>query len=179
MTFLANNLPTHADVIDEVHRLAADNTAGVATTAETSTGTSAVLGVTPDGLAGSIYGQKEIALVLFNSGTATATGDGVVPFVVSMTMNGMNLVTATASTYTAGVTGQTTVQVRRSRGGTDVDMLTTKMIIATTAYTNSTTDVDVANDDVNVGDMIFIDCDEICSGTAANGLAVTLCFATP
>lgn len=160
---------------------AALDTAGIvelATIAETDTGTDATRAVTPDGLAGSIYGQKEVGIVAYASDVATAIANGDVAYVIPASMAGMDLIDVTASTYTAGVTGQTDVQVRRSRAGTDADMLSTKVTITAAAYTASDGVIDTANDDVNEGDMIFVDCDAICTGTAANGLSVTLTFGT-
>ena len=88
----------------------------------------------------------------------------------------MDLTGVVASVYVAGSgSGTTDIQVRRSRSGTNADMLSTKVTIGTTDYTASDGVVDTANDDVQEGDLIYIDVDSVAS-TAPQGLSVTLTF---
>ena len=133
---------------------------------------------TPDGLAGSDHGTKEVAWHIVDSDTAVATGNGVQAFTVPASMASMDLVDAVCSVHTQGVTGTTDVQFRRRRAGSDVDMLTTKITIAAEYYASDES-INATNDDINTGDQIYIDVDAVHSGTAPNGLECTLEFRIP
>lgn len=90
-----------------------------------------------------------------------------------------NLIDAVISLSTPGST-ITQVQLRRFRAGVDDDMLSTALTIDAGDYTSlsATTPgvIDTANDDVQVGDLIFIDVD--IAGNGAKGLYVQLTFDT-
>lgn len=162
---------------------ASDSAAGVselATTAETNTGTSTSLTVTPDGLSGSVYGQKEIGWYVIASDTVTAVADGKQAAVVPASMNGMNLVDMTCSVHdlNSAASGNTTVVLRRVRGATAADMTSTGVTIAYTDYTASDETVDTANDDLATGDKIYVDVNAITTA-AQKGLSCTAIFQTP
>lgn len=154
----------------------------LATIAETNTGTDATRAVTPDGLAGSVFGERGFSISSFPAGTNVAVGDGTTAFVVPAFMNGMNLVAAVAGVHTAGTTGTMDIQIRRRRSTTNADMLTVKLTIdsteadSTTAATGIT--IDSANDDIQTGDKIYIDVDAVHT-TPAQGLSTTLTFRLP
>ena len=98
-------------------------------------------------------------------------------------MGGMDLVSVTASLYVKGGAGftPTLIQVRRSRAGTDADMLTAggRVSIAAGTYSASSTTVS-GNDDIAAGDMIFVEVDQISDGIPTEiGLSVTLEFRIP
>lgn len=151
-----------------------------ATTAETNTGTSTSLAVTPDGLSGSIYGQKEIGWFVTASDTATAVADGKQAAVVPASMNGMNLIDLTCSVHdlNSAASGDTTVVVRRVRGASAVDMTSTGVTIAYTDYTASDETVDTSNDDLETGDKLYVDVNAITTA-AQKGLSCTAMFQTP
>jgi hypothetical protein len=151
-----------------------------ATTAETSTGTSTTLAVTPDGLAGSKYGAKEIGWFVTASGTATSVADGTQAAVVPSSMDGMNLVDLTCSVHAlnSAASGATTVVLRRVRGATAADMTSTGVTINYDEYTASDETVDTSNDDVQTGDKIYVDVNAITSA-AHQGLSCTAVFQTP
>lgn len=159
-----------------------DGIVELATIAETNTGTDATRAVTPDGLAGSVFGEKSVCISSFPAGTNTAVGNGTTAFVVPASMNGMNLVTAVAAVDTTGTTGTTTIMIRRRRGTTNADMLTTSLTIDSTEADSTTAAtplvVDGANDDVQTGDKIYIDVDAVHT-TPAQGLSTTLTFRLP
>ena len=90
-------------------------------------------------------------------------------------MANMDLIDVIGSVHTQGVTGTTDVQVRRRRAGADVNMLTTETTIGAEYYANDET-VNGTNDDINVGDQLYIDVDGVHSGTAPLGLSVNLLF---
>jgi hypothetical protein len=154
----------------------------LATIAETNTGTDATRAVTPDGLAGSVFGEKSVCISSFPAGTNTATGNGTTAFVVPASMNGMNLVAAVSAVDTTGTTGTTTLMIRRRRQTTNADMLSVALTIdsgeadSTTAATGIT--IDSANDDIATGDKIYIDVDAVHT-TPAQGLSTTLTFRLP
>jgi len=90
-------------------------------------------------------------------------------------MNGKDLTVALAAVHTKGITGTTDVQLRRRRAGSDVDMLSTKITIGDEWFAADGV-INEANDDVNTGDMIYVDVDAVHSGTAPKGLSATLTF---
>jgi len=154
----------------------------LATTAETNTGTDTGRAVTPDGLAGSVYGTQVVQLLVFDDSEDVATGDGAgdIFFRVPSTMNGMNLVAVAAQVQTAGTTGTTDVQIHNV---TDTaDMLSTKLTIDSAETDSSTAAtaavIDGTADDVATGDSLRIDVDAV-STTPPKGLLVELQFRTP
>jgi hypothetical protein len=168
--------------VDAVVSSANLTTAGkveLATVAETTTGTDATRSVTPDGLAGSIHGQKSFCIATVGSSTATSVGSGTAFFVVPVQLNGMDITSVTASTYTAGVGSATTLNVVRRRGLTEVDVLSSELSIAATEYTTTSTGINTSNDDLVTGDKLYVDISAISSGTAADGLSVTITATTP
>jgi len=179
-----NVLPgTDADITFSVSA-ASDSAAGVielATTAETTTGTATDRAVTPDGLSGSVYGQKEIGWTIYDSDVSTAVADGKQAAVIPASINGMNLidVTCSISDITGASNGATTVVLRRVRGATAVDMTSTGVTIDYDAYTASDETVDTSNDDAATGDKIFVDVNGVSAGAAAKGLYCTAVFQLP
>jgi hypothetical protein len=164
---------------------ASDTAAGIvelATAAETTTGTDTGRAVTPDGLAGSIFGTQVVQLMVFDDSQDVATGDGAgdLFFRVPSTMNGMNLVAVAAAVQTAGTTGTTDIQVHNV---TDTaDMLSTVITIDSGETDSSTAAtaavINTATDDVATGDILRIDVDAV-STTAPKGLLVELQFRVP
>ena len=164
---------------------ASDTAAGIvelATAAETTTGTDTGRAVTPDGLAGSIFGTQVVQLMVFDDSQDVATGDGAgdLFFRVPSTMNGMNLVAVAACVQTAGTTGTTDIQIHNV---TDTaDMLSTVITIDSTETDSSTAAtaavINTATDDVATGDILRIDVDAV-STTAPKGLLVELQFRLP
>lgn len=153
----------------------ADGVIEVATSAETNTGTDATRAVSPDGLAGSIFGEKVVYIKVLAHDTALETGDGVAKYTIPDTLNGMNLVDADAAVYTASSSGTPTWQIHNL---TDtVDMLSTAITIDAnelTSYTAATAPViNAANDDVATGDIIRVDCDVAGTGTAGEDIILT------
>jgi len=70
---------TLADSAIQASDTASDTAAGIvelATAAETTTGTDTGRAVTPDGLAGSIFGTQVVQLLVFDDSQDVATGDG-------------------------------------------------------------------------------------------------------
>jgi hypothetical protein len=133
-------------------------------------------------LSGSSLFVKSIQLTAFNYTANVTTGNGAAYFVVPSLLNGMNLVSCAAYVITAGTTGTTDVQVARIRGGTPVDMLTTKLTIDSTETGTNTAAtpavINTTSDDVFTHDLIRIDVDAV-SSTAPQGLIVVLNFQSP
>ena len=159
----------------------------LATIAETDTGTDATRAVTPDGLAGSNYGERAFGILVSDpNGDAITVGDGKAVFRVPSLMNGFNLVEVAASLSTVSSSGIPTVQIRRSRRAsattrTNADMLSTKLTIDASEFDSedaaAAAVIDTANDDVITGDHIYIDIDV--AGTGAKGLFVLPTFRLP
>ena len=129
-------------------------------------------------------------MVVFGPAVATATGDGKYYFVVPSTLNGMNLVSVSASVVAVGTTNTTDIQLAKCSvvatgsqcSGTVVDMLSTKLTIDSNESKSSTAAapavIDAANDAVATDQVIRVDVDAV-STTPANGLIVTLGFQLP
>jgi hypothetical protein len=100
-----------------------------ATASDVNDGTDSTFAITPDALAGSVFGTRVAGLVLFQSSAAVSTGDGEVAIPITAELNGMNIINVTAIVHTKGITATTDVQVRRRRAGSDVDVLSTKVTI--------------------------------------------------
>lgn len=123
-----------------------------------------------------IAGQKR--LIVWNvtdpNGSPLTTGDGKVYFRVPAFMNGHVITSVAMAVSTVSSSGVVTVQIRRSRGGVNADVLSTLLTIdaneedskdaATAAVINGT------NDDLATGDKLWIDVDG--AGTNAKGLVV-------
>jgi len=118
--------------------------------------------------------KKSYCINLCDADTALVTGNGIIPFVVPLEMDGMDLTNAIVACGTLGSAGTTTVQIRRRRGGANADMLTTPLTMAYTEYYVSDESVNTSNDDVNDGDQIYIDIDGVATGV--KGVSVTLTF---
>ena len=153
-----------------------------ASSAEVNTGTETAKAISPDSLAGSHLGEKGFSVALIASDTDVAVADGVYAFCVPASMANMDIIACVATVHTAGTTSTTDIQIRRRRDTTDVDVLSTKLTIDT-GETSSITAVNpfvvnTANDDLDEGDLIFIDIDAI-STTAPKGLFVTVMAQLP
>lgn len=150
----------------------------LATTAETTTGTDTARAVTPDGLAGSVYGRPKVSIQVYEYDVAPTTGDHKAYFVVPEDWNGFDLVSAEAHVFTAsGAAGPFNVMVHNDTDA--ADMLSTAITIDDTELDSSTAAVasvvNGATDDVVTGDEIRIDIDDVGDG-AARGLEVRLVF---
>lgn len=164
---------------------ASDTAAGLvelATAAETTTGTDATRAVTPDGLAGSDYGKRIIQIAVSDpNGSAITTGDGKAYVRINTALNGYNLVAAAASVTTVSSSGTPTIQLRRVRSGTPVDMLSTRITIDANESDSSTAAtaavINTSNDDVSTADFIHVDIDV--AGTGTKGLNVEMTFQLP
>lgn len=156
---------------------ASDTVSGVqenATVAELNAAASTVLSVTPDVLAGSEFGLRMVSKEIFDDETAVAVGNGVNPVLVMPSqLTDWLLLDVMARVFTKGITGSCDVQVRRRREAVDADMLSTKITIGDEYYASDGV-VDTGNDDLQAGDAVYIDVDAIHSGTAPNGLIITL-----
>jgi len=153
--------------------------AELATTAETNTGTDTGRVVTPDGLAGSVHGEKVVQMVVFDFATDVATGDGKFYFHVPNTLNGMNLVAVHAEVITAGTTGTTDIQIANATQVADI--LSTKLTIdsgETGSDTAAAAVINAAEDDMQTNDVLRVDVDAV-STTAPKGLIITLTFRLP
>lgn len=120
--------------------------------------------------------KKVVGISITPSSENVLVSNGLFAYSIPADFGGLDLTGVVASVYVAGSgSGTTDIQVRRSRSGTNADMLSTKVTIGTTDYTASDGVVDTANDDVQEGDLIYIDVDSVAS-TAPQGLSVTLTF---
>lgn len=152
----------------------------VATAAETTTGTDATRAVSPDGLAGSEYGERAVQFIVFDFATDVTVGDGAYYFHIDSRLAGMNLVDVHAEVITAGTTGTTDIQIANVTQSADI--LSTKLTIDSGETGSDTAAaaavIDTNEDDMQENDLIRIDIDAA-STTKAKGLIVTLGFRLP
>ncbi len=151
----------------------------LATMTETNTGTDATRAVTPDGLAGSVFGTKTVILKVIAEDTALTTGDGKMYFTVPVELNGFNLVTVGAHVYAASTSGLPTFQLHNKTDA--VDMLSTLITIDANELDSKDAAtppvINGAADDMATGDEIRIDCDV--AGTGTKGLEIRMGFRKP
>lgn len=186
----AGQAPLGVDASGAAEGCFAVSTLTAADVSAVNTGTSTTTAVTPDALAGSVFGEKTVELEIFGPTEDTTSGDGKAYFVIPQSMNGMNLVNARTQVITAGTTGTTDVQLARCAvttsgnacSGTVADMLTTKITIDSGENSSDSADaaaaIDTSADDVATGQLIRVDVDAV-STTAAKGLLVILTFRLP
>jgi len=152
-----------------------------ATSAETNTGTSTAKYVSPDGLAGSYAGIKNIALTL--NGTTALTTSEKAYFRIPSALNGMNLVSvsATVGTGASGSSSSGTPTFTVKNVTDSNQMLSTSLTVDANEYTSATAAtaavIDGTKDDVVTDDLI-----EVAVTTAGTGVTyatVTLGFQLP
>lgn len=148
-----------------------------ATLAEINNGTASRY-MPPDKFAQSIYGIKTVGIAPFDSGISVSVGDGTVGIPITAELNGFNVYDVIAIVHTKGVTGTTDIQIRRRRAGVDTDVLSTKITIGDEFFA-SDGGIDLNNDDLQTGDVLYVDVDAIHSGTAPIGLSVGISVLKP
>jgi len=120
--------------------------------------------------------KQTVVLKVIANGTTLSTGDGKMYFTVPSELNGLDLIDADASVYTASTSGTPTVQIHNVTDA--VDMLSTSITIDANEYSSYTAAtapvIDTAHDDVATGDRLRIDVDA--AGTGTKGLDVILVF---
>ena len=163
--------------------VAAQGVVELATAAETTTGTSATLAVTPDGLAGSVvFGTRYVQMVVFDFTTDIAEGNGKFYLHIPAGLNGMDLVEVHAKVITVGDGSTVSVQVHNLTDTTD--MLSTNVTIDDGELDSkdaaAAVAIDTGEDDVVTNDVLRIDVDGNGGDTTvAKGLIVTLGFRLP
>jgi len=131
-----------------------------------------------DSALSAVDGTKFVNMSIFPSDVEVEIRDGTIALTLPTILAAYDLTDVLASVYVPGVgTGATTIQVRRSRAGADVDMLSTPITISASEYYQDDGVVDTSNDDVNLGDQIYIDVDSVTLTTPPKGLSVVLTFA--
>ena len=153
----------------------------LATTAETTTGTDAARSVTPDGLAGSVHGEKVIQMVVVDFATALTSGNGKFYFHVPSTLNGFNIVDVHAEVISAPA--GSTIIIDLYNLTQTADILSTNLTIDAGETGSDTAAAAAAisgsEHDLAPNDVIRVDIDQIGSSTAGSGLIVTLICRLP
>ncbi len=151
----------------------------IATTAEIDAGADTARAVGPCYLAESNYGAKSFNIMPFAASQTISTGNGQLGFVVPADMDGMDIVDCVATfTGSVGTVTNIEIQIRRVRGGSATDVLSTKLTIDATEWSSidATTPhgINGGSDDLLEGDVIFVDIDAVGSGSAGEGLSVSI-----
>jgi hypothetical protein len=128
-----------------------------------------------DGTVSGISTGASLNFVVKLSNATIIVGDGVIGIAIPASLNGFKLTAALARIHTRGTTGTNTIQIRRVRGDTNADMLSTRITISGNNYYATNGIINISNNDVATGDMIFVDVDTIASGSP-KGLSVVLTF---
>lgn len=114
--------------------------------------------------------------VVFESDVACSVGDGKAGAPAPAWAVGLNITDLQVSVATPGTGSTMEIQLRRVRAGTPVDVLTTPVSVAAGEYTAANETVDLDNDDIEAGDMFYLDRDAV-HDTPAFGLSA-ICTAS-
>lgn len=175
---------TLAQVIGTVVVAASTTVAGtseLAIASEVNTGTSVILAVTPDALAGSNLGIRLVSFAL-NGSVALTTSDAVY-FRIPAALNGMNLVSATASvgTGSAGSSSSGLPQFAIWNVTDGHEMCSVDLTVDAGEYSSATATtpvtIDAGEDDVVTDDLIRVTA--AVTGAGTTYAVVTLGFALP
>ena len=126
--------------------------------------------------------QRRTAGILVTDplGDVLSSGTGKAYILIPLLVDLSDLIDAAISVSTVATSGVTQVQLRRYRAGVSDDMLSTLLTIDSGEHTSLTAAtpavIDTANDDVQVGDLIFVDV--IAAGNDAKGLYCQMTFDT-
>ena len=173
---------TASAAFDALKQAATSSATGVvelAITSEINTGTDAARSNTPDALAGSIFGTKQVVVKVIADDTALTVADGLTHFTVPAELNGMNLISVGAHVYTVSSSGLPAFQIHNLTDA--ADMLSTAITID--ANENDSKDaatppvINAATDDVATGNVIRFDCDV--AGTGTKGMEIRMGFRLP
>ena len=150
-----------------------------ASSADINIGTEAVKVITPDTLAGSNLGTKNVVVKCVEDATALTTGNGKAHFTVPIELNGMNLVSVGSHVYTVSSSGLPTFQIHNLTDA--VDILSTLLTIDATEKDSKDAAtpavINGAADDVATGDELRFDCD--IAGTGTKGMEIRMGFRLP
>jgi hypothetical protein len=171
-----------------VARLSAASTtaAGIAELAintEVNTGTSATLAVTPDALAGSVYGEKNIQMIVFDWATALTTGSKFY-FYVPATLNGFVVVDAHAAMITAPQGADVNIQIQKA-GVDDIFtvanplVITANTIVSIDPPASGAWELNSSFSTLTTGTILRVDVDQVGSSTAGSGLYINLTCRRP
>lgn len=124
--------------------------------------------------------SKEVAWTIYDSDAEIAVGVGKQSFSVPSTMAGLELkdMTCSVADISGAASGTTDLTITRVRGNSEVPMLSTAVTISPAEYTASDGIVDVANDDLALGDKLFINVGWITTAPQ-KGLSCTAVFGAP
>lgn len=170
-------------IIDETDT-ASTTAAGIselATSAEVNTGTDTSRTITPDALAGSDFGIRYVSVQL--NGTTALTTSDFAYFRIPAAMNGMNLVSVSASvgTGSAGSSSSGTPTFVVTNVTDALSMLSTNLTVDANEYTSATAAtpavINTSSDDVATDDLIEVSVSV--AGTGVTYATVTLGFQLP
>ena len=124
---------------------------------------------------GTSLGDSLISLAVFSKDTEVGVSDGETGIPISDNLAGKDLTKLFACVATVGTGSTTDVIVRRRRAGAEVYMLNTASKIVGGAYYAEDGVPDPGNDDLLIGDTLFVDVTNV-NTVAPKGLSVTLFF---
>lgn len=122
----------------------------------------------PTGSSG-LTGQSILA---FRNNEPVLTGVVQVGVPVPASLNGLNISAVICTVYDPGVGGTMTIQLKRRRAGSNVDILSSPLTLNAANQFSTTATIDTGNDDLATGDIIFPEVLTVHSTTPANGLSV-------
>jgi hypothetical protein len=152
-----------------------------ATYTEVNEGNSTSVFVSPDALAKSHFGMKDIGFAIHDDGDNTTVADGEKFYVVPSCYDTYSVVDATCgvSGLNGATGGATTVQLRKVRNGVEHDVFTTQVTISHDEYFASDESVNATCTDLNTGDLLYWYIDGITTGHPHQGLGCTMVIQKP
>jgi len=153
----------------------------LATTAEINTGDDTGRTLTPKALADSIFGERNIQMVVFDWGSDLSTGNGKFYFYVPATLNGFVVQSVHAAMITAPTGADVLINIQK-QGVDDIFSTPIKIAADTLVSIDSGTGVwviDANFSTLTTGTIVRVDVDQVGSSTAGKGLYINLTCRLP
>ena len=174
----ATNVAEAGAVMDgDTASLTSKGSVELATTSEMDIGTDIGRAMNVNEFSASDFGTKELWIEAFSSVSDVVTGNGTSGIPIPASMDGYNVVDVLCTVHTKGITGATSVVVRKRSGGVDSDVLSTAVTIGDEFFASDGT-IDTGEDDVATGDQLYIDVDAVHT-TKPKGLSVVVMLRKP
>jgi hypothetical protein len=131
-----------------------------------------------DSTLSAIDGTKFVNMSIFPSDIEIEVRNGTIGLTIPAILAAYDLSDVLVSVYEPGVgIGELQVQIRRSREGLDVNMLSTMVTLSAAEYYQDDGVINATYQDINKGDQIFIDVKAVTATTPPKGLSVVLTLA--
>lgn len=123
----------------------------------------------------SFSGFRAVCFSVFGSDEDVYVSDGLSFFVVPSAITGVSIVSVIAGVFTKGVSGTSSIQIRKRRDNVDLEVLSTPLTIGDEYYSENCT-INSLTSACQTGDKLFVDVESIHSGASPKGLSITIVF---